>query len=408
VQAKPVLLNAKAENSMDLEQLLQRIQWIEDDRRKEKDSLALLENRLVGLEGGLSGLAQQIKELSAEITRLSTVVTRMDQYDNTLLQQRIETKRILDELDKEAKKRGEEANKVRLVEVKALENTVYDVKKELEILPKLDKGLQLRIDEETRLHRMIEELQVKLAEARRGEEEYVRTIRLLDDSRRQDAKRIQDIQGELTTIRKRSDDQKGQIELLSNGIRRLDTRLNELVMVETERRDAMNAFLDKQNMTQVERDRVWRDWQSRFETIEKQSTDIESALLSLDTTQRMVKQAQGILDELSQKVERRINEITEIQRLSEDRFRQEWVTFKADDQKRWTNYTLTQEEQRDEMQRQFGKSGERVTLLEDGFQELQDLLAQSNEQSEKRLQSLLALVHEWVSVYERTVGRSRG
>ena len=393
---------------MDLEQLLQRIQWIEDDRRKEKDSLALLENRLVGLEGGLSGLAQQIKELSAEITRLSTVVTRMDQYDNTLLQQRIETKRILDELDKEAKKRGEEANKVRLVEVKALENTVYDVKKELEILPKLDKGLQLRIDEETRLHRMIEELQVKLAEARRGEEEYVRTIRLLDDSRRQDAKRIQDIQGELTTIRKRSDDQKGQIELLSNGIRRLDTRLNELVMVETERRDAMNAFLDKQNMTQVERDRVWRDWQSRFETIEKQSTDIESALLSLDTTQRMVKQAQGILDELSQKVERRINEITEIQRLSEDRFRQEWVTFKADDQKRWTNYTLTQEEQRDEMQRQFGKSGERVTLLEDGFQELQDLLAQSNEQSEKRLQSLLALVHEWVSVYERTVGRSRG
>jgi len=393
---------------MDLEQLLQRIQWIEDDRRKEKDSLALLENRLVGLEGGLSGLAQQIKELSAEITRLSTVVTRMDQYDNTLLQQRIETKRILDELDKEAKKRGEEANKVRLVEVKALENTVYDVKKELEILPKLDKGLQLRIDEETRLHRMIEELQVKLAEARRGEEEYVRTIRLLDDSRRQDAKRIQDIQGELTTIRKRSDDQKGQIELLSNGIRRLDTRLNELVMVETERRDAMNVFLDKQNMTQVERDRVWRDWQSRFETIEKQSTDIESALLSLDTTQRMVKQAQGILDELSQKVERRINEITEIQRLSEDRFRQEWVTFKADDQKRWTNYTLTQEEQRDEMQRQFGKSGERVTLLEDGFQELQDLLAQSNEQSEKRLQSLLALVHEWVSVYERTVGRSRG
>ena len=32
--------------------------------------------------------------------------------------------------------------------------------------------------------------------------------------------------------------------------------------------------------------------------------------------------------------ERRINEITEMERLTEERFRQEWVTFKADDQKR--------------------------------------------------------------------------
>ena len=31
--------------------------------------------------------------------------------------------------------------------------------------------------------------------------------------------------------------------------------------------------------------------------------------------------------------------------LTEERFRQEWVNFKADDQKRWTNYTLAQEEQ---------------------------------------------------------------
>ncbi len=112
------------------------------------------------------------------------------------------------------------------------------------------------------------------------------------------------------------------------------------------------------------------------------------------------------MDELAQKVDRRINEITEIQRLSEERFRQEWVTFKADDQKRWTNYTLTLEEQRNEATRQYEKLGERVTLLEDNTQEIQDVLHQINEQTEKRLQSLLSIVHNWVSSYDGNLGQS--
>jgi hypothetical protein len=106
-------------------------------------------------------------------------------------------------------------------------------------------------------------------------------------------------------------------------------------------------------------------------------------------------------------VERRINEITEMQRLAEERFRQEWTTFKVDDQKRWTNYTLTTEEQRSEIQRQHEKLSDRTTNIEDTIQEIQDLLQQMNEHTEKALQSLLATLHESVTTFERTVGRSR-
>jgi hypothetical protein len=187
----------------------------------------------------------------------------------------------------------------------------------------------------------------------------------------------------------------------------VETRLNELVTVESERREVMSGFLDKQAVTQVERERTWKEWQVRFENVEKQSVEVESQLLVLDTTHREAKRAQSVLEDLTQRVERRINEITEIQRLSEDRFRQEWVTFKADDQKRWTNYTLTQEEQRNEAVRQYEILAEKATHLEDELQEVQDMLEQANEPAEKRLQSLLAMTHEWVSSYERSVGRTR-
>ena len=69
---------------MDIDQLQKRIQWVEEDRRKEKDSLSLLENKLVSLEGNLSASLQQGKSLSSEITRLSAIILRMDQYDQAL------------------------------------------------------------------------------------------------------------------------------------------------------------------------------------------------------------------------------------------------------------------------------------------------------------------------------------
>lgn len=392
---------------MELEQLQKRLQWIEDDRRKEKDALAMLENRLIALEGSQAAPQQQVKELAGEVTRLSAVVTRMDQFDASILQSRQEAKRAVDEVGKEAKIRSEETEKMRRVEIRSLETSLAELRKSLEVVPKFEKGLLVRGEDTAQVRRMVEELRVRIDAVRTEEQEYTRTFRLLEDGRRQDAKRIVDLQGEVTALRKRLDDQRGQTELLNNGQRKVDARLTELATVEAERREAMSSFLDKQALTQVERERTWKEWQTRFEIIEKQARDIESQLLALDATNREVKRSQTAVDELTQKVERRINEITEIQRLSEDRFRQEWVTFKADDQKRWTNFTLTQEELRGEISRHFDKLSERSTQMEDELQELKDLIQQANEQAEKRLQALLAMAHEWVTTYERTVGRGR-
>lgn len=392
---------------MDIDQLQKRLQWVEEDRRKEKDAIALLENKLVSLEGNLSAALQQGKTLSSEITRLSAVVTRMDQYDQAIINTRLENKQALDELDKALKLRIDESAKISQVQIKSYDGNFADVHKQLEIIPRLDKNIQARIEFEIAIRRTLDELRSKIDAVRVEEEEYTRTIKLLEDGRRQDAKRILDLQGEVNALRKRMDDQRGHNEINNSSLKKLETRLNELITVENERRDIMSNFINKQTVTQVERDRTWKEWQTRFDSIEKQGVDIESQLVNLDTTHREVKRIQTNLEELTQKVERRISEITEIQRLSEDRFRQEWVTFKADDQKRWTNYTLTQEEQRTEAVRQSDKLSEQTTHLEDELQEVKDLLQQANEMVEKRLQSILAIAHDWVTTYERTMGRTR-
>jgi chromosome segregation ATPase len=392
---------------MEIDQIQKRLDWLDEERRKDKDIIARQEKRIASLEGNINAAHQQIKELAGEIARLSMLTTRMDDYDNALLQQRVENNRQFEEVEKQAKKREEEMEKVRRVEMRAVDSNLAELRKEIEAIAGMRRALQVRVEEEQRLSRELDELTAKILDIQRSEEEFTRIYKLVEDGRRQDSKRLVDLQGEVTALRKRADEQRGQIELVLANIRKVEGRLNETAALETERREAQVAFLERQALLQVEHERIWKEWAARIDAVDTTAAEMENHLQSLEKIQGTVKRLMESTEDLLQRVERRINEITEVQRLGEERFRQEWVTFKADDQKRWTNYTLTQEEQRSELARSLDRIDSQLTLFEDSLQEMQDIFQLMNEETERRLQSLLSLAHDWVAAYERVGGRGR-
>jgi len=391
---------------MDVEQLAKRLEWLENERRKDKLIIQTLEERLGSLERELPGLLQKSKEVGSEVTRVSAMLSKFDQIDAALAQIRVDLSRNIETVDKAHQEREREIEKARLADQEVLAKSVGEVRRGLEPIPELRKSIQARMEEDFRLGRLIEEVNQKIVEYRRTDDEFRRGLKLLEENQRQEGKRLTDMQGELAAVRKRQDEQRGKVDLVGDSVRKMEMRISEFQAAESERRQSVAAFMDKQNMAAVERDRIWKDWQARFEIIERQGVGLDAQLQSIEATNRSIKRSQEAFDEITQRFERRINEITEMQRLTEDRFRQEWVAFKADDQKRWTNYSLVQEEQSRELNRHFDRYNERVVLLEDLTQEMQDMLHQIREENQKRLQSLLAVAHEWVEQYDRVFGRT--
>jgi len=392
---------------MDNEQLEKRLEWLEDERRKDKLLVATLQDRIANLEEKTQPIDQRFKELEGEVTRIATSLLRFNQIETAMAQMRQELSRMIQDIEKQRSEKEREIEKIRLADNESVNRSLGEIRKTLEVLPEIRKTLQARAEGENRLGREIEELEQKILLIRRADDEYKRQIKLLEESQRQDAKRLTDLQGEVTALRKRQEEQRGKIDLNADSVRKIETRISELTAAESERRQSQIAFMEKQNMLAIERERVWKDWQVRFEQIEAQSSNLDNQLQSLESTQRAVKRAQEAFEEITNRFERRINEITEMQRLVEDRFRQEWVSFKADDQKRWTNYTLAQEEQQRELLRSVGKLEERLMLLEDLIQEIQDFSHQITEETTSRLQSLLALVRNWNEEQERAISRKR-
>jgi predicted nucleic acid-binding Zn-ribbon protein len=392
---------------MEIDQFKKQLDWLDEERRKDKLLIATLQDRIADLEEHLPPVDQRLGGLEGELAHIATSLTRFEQIENTIGQMRVEFARQVQDVEKARAERDREMEKVRLGDMELVNRNVGEIRKGLEPIPDFKKTLLARQEGENRLGTEIEELATRLTATRRTDEEYRRQIKLLDEGQRQDAKRLTDLQGEVSAIRKRIEEQRGKTDLYTDSMRKIELRISEILAGETERRQGQVAFMEKQNLAMMERDRVWRDWQSRFEQVESQSLNLDSQLQSLDATHRAVKRSQETFDEISARFERRINEITEMQRLIEERFRQEWVSFKADDQKRWTNYTLAQEEQNRELNRQFGKSEERLVLLEDQVQEIQDLMHQMTEETQKRLNALLGMARDWAEKHDQTLPRGR-
>ncbi len=386
------------DNTLEYEQLEKRVEWLDNERRTDKTIIASLQSKLENLDDENSALRGRITEMESEITRLTTLMTRVEQFELEINAIRTESSQGIKTVQESLRDEGLQTEKNRQ-ELATLKDSISDLRKKTEPIEETQEALAERKQEDFRLARQIETLKAQILEIDRFDEEYKRSLRLIEENRRQDSKRLTDVQGELAALRKRQEEIRGKQDLAGDNVRKLENRIKDLLAAESERREAQTAFIEKVNLAQVERDRTFREWQDRFEAIEKITTGLEKQLTELENTHRSVKKSQAALDEVTQRFDRRVNEITEVQRLNEDRFRQEWTTFKSDDQKRWSNYTLAQEEQHREMNREIDTLNDRIAQLEDLLQDLQDNLQQLGREDINRMQTMLNKLRESIETY---------
>ncbi|HVM72870.1 MAG TPA: hypothetical protein VMT91_13995 [Anaerolineales bacterium] len=386
---------------MEFDQIIKRLDWLDEEHRKDKAAIGALTDQLTETQGELKFANQKIKELTTELSKYSTVFARIDQFNYAIAQQRVDILKYVDEGDNKDVDKLPEAEKRIQFQIDALNKSLVELRKFKEPIEELKREIKINADEEVRHYQLISTWEKRLQEVTESVEELKLLQKAAEGPRRQDAKRLADLQGAITAARKRMDEVREKNELFNDNIRRVETRLNEILTSEAERRQSQAGFIETQARLQIDRDRVLKEMEEYLNAIRKQSSSLDVHLQEWDGIQRAAKRAQESYEEIVQKFERRINEITEMQRLAEDRFRQEWVTFKADDQKRWTSFTLSQDETHKDDRVIMDKLEERLTMLEDRVQAQQDVLQQTKDANEQLFQGMLAQIHELLSAYER-------
>jgi chromosome segregation ATPase len=386
---------------MDNEQLEKRIKWLDDERRKDKTNISELENRLLNLEDKLNAVDTKTREYDSDLTRLRTSVTRVDDFEADLGVFRLDRKKELKDNEKLTKSWIADAKKDLRTQLRGLETQQKKLLEENKKIKVLEKDMKTRVEEENRFNASLREMENSYDDIKKDYKEYQRDTKAAKQERQKEIKRVADMQAEQSALRKRIDEVRGLLDLVNSDYQKMKSRIQE---VETTRRDLkkeQETFIEQANLKSTERETTWKNWMGRFESIEKQAQDLDEQMTKLDTTHRGIKRMQDELKDLSSLLDRRVNEITEMQRLADEKFRAEWTTFAADDQKRWTNYTLSQKEQSKLLGRQYKEDEDRISVLEDGMQDIEDQMAQINKYTENQLQGLLSLMRDWTGDFEQ-------
>ncbi len=387
---------------MEFEQIVKQMEWLDNEHRKDKEALSALQAKIASLDSIAKALTKQIKDLN----KVSIAAARLEQLDEILGKLRADVNKTIDDLEKKYQRRESEAKKRFQSELEGTQKAVADIRT-IAGSAELKKKFSQQGVETERLANNISDLRKRVEESLHAFEESNHNMNLAEEVRRQELKRMTDIQGEITALRKRTDENREKVTLHGDKLGVIDNRLTELFTNEAKRDQSQAAFLQAQDHAQAERDRSWREWRDKYDAFQKEAESLGTQMQIIDETLRNAKRAQETYQELNTKLERRINEVMELQRLAEDRLRQEWVTFKAEDQKRWTGYTLTSEESFRDLRKDVQRLDKTVSSMDDLTQTMEDQLHQTTDTTESQLQELMNIVHQWITSYERIMGHGK-
>ena len=391
---------------MEFEQIVKRLEWLDKQQRDNKEVLTTINGRLASVETTVNAVSQQVKTLNNQISEILPAAKRLEQFETILNRQRSEFVSIIEENVKSQTSKEREITKQNQTNLNELTKAFSNLKTTL-TGTEIKKQLKERADETQRLINNVNDLNIRVEEFVRKNDDITHSLKSAEETRKNDLKRVADIQGEMTALRKRIDESRDKSTLIADGLRNIENRFTDFLATELERKQAQSTFLEQQALAQIDRDRAWKDWKEKYDSFQKEAATLDTQIKSLEEAFNNAKKAQETYLDLNTKLERRINEVTEMQRLADDRLRQEWVSFKTDEQKRWTGYSLSSEESFRDIRKDIQKAEGRITQMDDTQQVLQDQMHQTTDTTEKELQELMNIVHEWMTSYQRIMGHGK-
>jgi chromosome segregation ATPase len=203
-----------------------------------------LQERISALEGNIDAVAKQVKPLEKQISGISPIYARLDQFDAIFARQREDMNSALEEIENRHQKREQEVTKQHQKDFEPIYKEIEKVKTTLTELPQIKRDIKTRMNEEVRLYQAVKELRPPIDEAMRVAEQAMLMQRSFDESRKQEAKRVADLQGEIAALRKRIEEARSKADLVTDSWKNMDNRIKELMLSESERKAAQTAFIE--------------------------------------------------------------------------------------------------------------------------------------------------------------------
>jgi chromosome segregation ATPase len=199
---------------MDVNQAARMIEWLDEERRRDKATISTLQERLAQQQDTIDSLNKRLNSIESDQSMLRGEISSnghetesLDQFRREMQQmiEAVEAKRLTAE--REAERRSELARE-------GIARPVRDLTEKLGRLERQTTELPAMNVEKDRLSGVVASIQQRVDDLFKRLEEPDRRLAFLEEQRRQDARRLSEVESELPDLRKQFDTFKPKLTLI--------------------------------------------------------------------------------------------------------------------------------------------------------------------------------------------------
>ena len=330
---------------MDLNQATQMLTWLDEERRQDKVELARLQEQVRRQAGEIAEQAKHIQELEGKLAGTQVHLSKIARLDDVLQQFKDEIVLLVEKYDQQRRQAEKEARHLRQMDRENQGKAVAEIKKELPKLSRLEQELQIRRAEDKRLGEAVLNIQQGLADVAKASEDRTRSMTYLETQREQDTKRIAELQEETSQLLTRSEAQARKLELLEDSVRRLESPIAEWPGFRSELKQEQMRLIEAQQLNEQQRQRQMESWAEELNEHRLKMEEYTARMQRFTELYEENKRALEALEKFEQRLKQTQGEVVELQRLAEQRQKEQLEEWRMENEKRWKKETMLWERQ---------------------------------------------------------------
>jgi chromosome segregation ATPase len=230
-------------------------------------------------------------------------------------------------------------------------------------------------------------------------EERTRGVPYLEEGRRQDLKRLLAVEQETTSHLKKLDLLAGKLQVLEDALGKLPPRFEPLAL----RLSDHDKQLDDLRSGDFRLQQQIKSFDSMLNQLRDQVVDYTSVLNKLREQALINQRAETELNSFQETLRMRVAEISEVERLFEERVKKQFDDFLAEFEKRWGKLEPRLDERWHEHERVHRAQDERVERMEAAPAPLQEQITVLRSDHDKFLQAFIEAVTALVETDKTTL-----
>ena len=319
--------------TMDLTQAMQTLKWLDTERLKDKATIAAVQERMQSQELQLAQQAAQIQELRSSLAGIQGVLSQVTEFEQMVSNYKTELILQMDQREETRRKEQAEMKRLRQIEYETLTTNMNRLEKDIRVLPRYDEELNARRAENQRLSEALQRVEVAVADQSQRSDDRVQAVTYLEEQRRADTRRITNLEHDTTELHKRIETLVPKLPLLEDMLQKQKTRIEEAIQ-ETKKYEKP---IEELRISDFQREQKMKQYLDQGEQVAQELERVRTQTQGFIEQQQQVKRALGKLDLFQARMEKRQNEIAEMQRVAEERAkrqREEWEEKKEKQQKK--------------------------------------------------------------------------